>query len=697
MQTTVGQWLETHVPSACRESVQGQIAVQGKEGAIWHADITALPPLQVFRGVTNYSFRVGKISGLSLHRQDPEVLRAAKTFTLEAQYLEELRNQEFEGMTSLAELSLINCRLTRIYPHAFYGLTSLTTLDLSDNGINYLSESLFADLPCLKVLDLSRNKLTSLSQSFLEALPQDLTLDLRDNALDVDTRERLIILQRLRPDLKLLFELSQAQKQLESQLKIFKRLETKRLLLGGNRDRSNKLASFPYLWDFKDATSVWLDDHALTAVPSRAFWNMPDLTTVTLRDNQLRYIDLNAFEGCPKISELYLNNNQLSHLDPDMLRGLQLKELRLGYNHFRDIPRAFFEALPDGCVVDLTANTLNENTARLIDEINQSGRLKITYTHVVPGYYAHPMPDFEDHLQDYLQTDDLESFFWQHPDFANFRRWVCELHEINIPDPQARHDFRKSITDILLLFRRSPDFRSHALAAISDHLGCGDLKTVIYALLMTGKAFFQPESNVCSIQELQTRYLNFKAVQLIIRNVDHRRIRGDHSGQIAAALHHFNTHRNIGLDNIGICFPHTTTPIQPFLDAITRETEQELASPESLDGFLLLPHFKRHEAGLEQIQQEEQAHLDAEIEAYEDERAARAEAEAQAKKAQAQEAQDSGAGASSRHTHLLSEDDIAYGDAYLRINQRFQQRLMDRSLEFLERQQTQGGRRQSCI
>jgi Leucine-rich repeat (LRR) protein len=87
-------------------------------------------------------------------------------------FIENINEGAFEGLSGLEELSLITNKLTQIKVDAFKGLKSLRILDLWYNKLTEIDPSVFKDLSALETLNIGFNH--QLTQNNIQAIKKAL-------------------------------------------------------------------------------------------------------------------------------------------------------------------------------------------------------------------------------------------------------------------------------------------------------------------------------------------------------------------------------------------------------------------------------------------------------------------------------------------------------------------------------------------
>ena len=218
-------------------------------------------------------------------------------------------------------------RVTALAARDFDGLTSLEELSLGTNALTTLPGGVFDDLTALRDLSIEQNRLTELPDEVFDNLTSLTSLDLRDNR----------VLTEL-PD------------------EVFDNLTALRTLrLRGNGMTELVDGMFDNL-----TTLTWLQlaVNELTELPDGMFDNLTALRDLDLSNNELTELPDEVFDNLTALSDLDLSNNELTELPDDVFDNLTaLTLLGLAIN-----PGAPFaptaDALPDDGKVPVAGGTV---------------------------------------------------------------------------------------------------------------------------------------------------------------------------------------------------------------------------------------------------------------------------------------------------------------------------------------------------
>ena len=164
-----------------------------------------------------------------------------------------LKTEDFDGLSSLTELSLRGNQLSSLAEDVFSGLSALTRLDLDDNQLSSLPEDVFSGLSSLSLLNLYDNQLSSLPAGLFSGLSSLSSLGLADN----------------------------------------------------------QLSSLPagVFSGLSSLTSLWLFDNQLSSLPEDVFSGLSSLELLGLQNNQLSSLPARVFSGLSSLELLRLQGN----------------------------------------------------------------------------------------------------------------------------------------------------------------------------------------------------------------------------------------------------------------------------------------------------------------------------------------------------------------------------------------------------
>lgn len=211
--------------------------------------------------------------------------------------ISELREGDFNGMSSLEALYLVDNTLTSLPPGIFRGLTALEALELDQNQLSSLEPGLFDGLLSLESLSLNMNQITSLPKRVFNDLASLTRLSMDSNNLEyLDPNQ-------------------------------FRGLDSLKFLsLSGNQ---------------------------LPSLPEGVFKGL-DLWELELAYNELKTVSGDVFQGLTNLEYISLRQNRIQRYPAGMLRGLVSLEAfnawqRLPSDDFGSLSHLYFylERLPD--------------------------------------------------------------------------------------------------------------------------------------------------------------------------------------------------------------------------------------------------------------------------------------------------------------------------------------------------------------
>ena len=203
-----------------------------------------------------------------------------------------LKVNDFQGLTSLDDLELLNNPLRSLPVGVFDGLTALFSLELYNNSLSSLPVGVFNELGALYVLDLEGNSLSSLSVGVFNGL----------SALE-------------------------------------------HLMLEENSLRSLPVDAFAELSSLR---ILELNDNSLGSLPVGVFNGLSALETLDLNGNSLSSLPVGVFDGLTALEDLDLSENSLTSLPVGIFDGLDaLGHLDLDGNQITTLPEGIFDDILD--------------------------------------------------------------------------------------------------------------------------------------------------------------------------------------------------------------------------------------------------------------------------------------------------------------------------------------------------------------
>ena len=266
-------------------------------------------------------------------------LQSLSGLDLSQNKLTRIENGVFNALaTTLTQLDLRDCRLTRNVLDPLNVLSALRNLDLSNNQIDSIPNNFFINMRNLNVLNLQANLLTSISSSTFYGLESSLTdLNLAANSITVfgpQTFSSMVTLKFLSldgQDLSLALLQAAQFKGLESSLRVLSlqkaKLNASHLMtinpLRALQDLSLENNDINLLPDFAfygmSLVTLNLVLNSLSSISQRQMWGLQNtLNSLFLDDNKLQTIDECVFNTFNNLTMISLNNNPL-HCDCSLL------------------------------------------------------------------------------------------------------------------------------------------------------------------------------------------------------------------------------------------------------------------------------------------------------------------------------------------------------------------------------------------
>ena len=270
-----------HISLANGTEYTFEVRARGGDGRGAAARVTTIPG-----GITPVSERTPQVRD-AIVRAIPGVNSAsdvteAHLAAIEALYPQKkkitaLKVGDFDGLSSLTELSLRGNQLSNLPEDVFSGLSSLTRLGLDDNQLSSLPEDVFSGLSALTLLNLYDNQLSSLPAGVFSGLSSLSSLGLANN------------------------QLSSLPEDVFSGLSSLYWLDL----------RHNQLSSLPedVFSGLSSLSSLWLFDNQLSSLPAGIFSGLSSLEHLGLFDNQLSSLPAGIFSGLSSLGLLRLQGN----------------------------------------------------------------------------------------------------------------------------------------------------------------------------------------------------------------------------------------------------------------------------------------------------------------------------------------------------------------------------------------------------
>ena len=219
--------------------------------------------------------------------------------------IQELKPDDFRGLSGMGTLILNDNRLRRFPDGLFDGLSGLTRLYVQRNNLDVLAEGVFSDLSALRTLSIDGNSLETLPPGVFTDLAQLRYLDASENQI-----------------------------------------------------RSLDAAAFRGL---KRLEHLILDENEIAALPQGVFNGLSSANLLGLAHNRLASLDADAFDGLRHLQVLRLHHNRIPTL-PDGLLDVfnHLDALRLHHNLLTELPQDLLSEQPHIYWLDIDHNLLTE-------------------------------------------------------------------------------------------------------------------------------------------------------------------------------------------------------------------------------------------------------------------------------------------------------------------------------------------------
>ncbi|KAM7390160.1 hypothetical protein PAMA_008370 [Pampus argenteus] len=336
-------------------------------------------PRDIPSTVKGFDLSVNKISKIEV--LDFKNLPGLTELNLRRNWITQIDEGAFAGLSSLKTLNLNNNRLSKLGDYVFNGLSKLTELRIISNGIKTVAPTSFMSLTSLKFLDISYNKLNRVAKfnSILQHLPHLQELVIQKSGITTfrsweltNTSIQLTSLD-LSQNLLEVFSIT---------ADVFPNLTW--LNIGGPPRRKH------ITWDVRNNTflsrvttldigglQLSLNDMktllesfntSLTTLRMNAMKHnlrelinisctIPTLSSLQLRRNKLSSSDL--FQACVNITELDLAENCIKNVSDDSFRSLPgLRILSLNRNGLSSVP-SVIRNLSTLVELDLSTNSIS--------------------------------------------------------------------------------------------------------------------------------------------------------------------------------------------------------------------------------------------------------------------------------------------------------------------------------------------------
>ncbi|XP_058821292.1 carboxypeptidase N subunit 2-like isoform X2 [Topomyia yanbarensis] len=274
----------------------------------------------------NFVFRLGFTAAQKRNIADIELDEEHDTVSLQACYVEDLRNIREYSQNPLSVI-ISHCFLQELPNAIFIRFSDLKTLEICDSRLNNLQDFALNGLRSLEVLNFARNNLTAVKSWSDHNLYSLLSLDLRRNQLktiNTQSFKRFPNLTKLNLAGNLISEIPEGTLQVVPHLKC-----------------------------------VNLARNLLTSIEETTLKGLTKLTHAFFNHNQITYIDFFAFIGNSHLKSLQLQENQISIFETDLLSNLpRLAFLNISHNLLEKVTENTFKRSADLRLLDLSYNKI---------------------------------------------------------------------------------------------------------------------------------------------------------------------------------------------------------------------------------------------------------------------------------------------------------------------------------------------------
>lgn len=297
-------------------------------------------------------------------------LSSVSELVLDACKLTKIAENTFEGLSALRKLTLDTKnnlwsphRTLEVHPQALSGLNKLVYLEMSDSNIRVIPDGFFCPLYSLQVLNLTRNRIRSTESLGLSSSAECSGASLQElTALDLSHNE----LQQI-PENWAVSKLRRLQ-HLYLQHNNITELNSE-TLAGLNSLQilnlsHNHLQQLPdgLFYGSRGLLEIHLQNNLLFQLPSSLFHRLEKLVVLDLSKNQLtsHHIDNGTFAALSLLVVLRLSHNSLTRIDTNTFKGLyELQELDLRNNSIGFIDDNAFQPVYNLDTLNLAENRLH--------------------------------------------------------------------------------------------------------------------------------------------------------------------------------------------------------------------------------------------------------------------------------------------------------------------------------------------------
>ena len=298
----------------------------------------------------------------TLRENDFNGLSSLEFLSLNSNSLRSLPEGVFSELGSLKRLWLWDNPLEALPESIFQGLDSLQRLLLDRTGLHSLPEKVFRGLNNLDALWLQGNSLSSLPHGVFDGLNSLRTLLLSDNDFIVLPEEAFSGLGKLES----LWLQGNALSSLPEE--IFRGLSSLRSLILYR----NSLTSLPeeIFSGLSNLRQLRLHRNRLNVLPEGVFGGLANLEELMLHGNSLSVLPEEVFRGLSSLDVLRLDENSLSASPEETFLGLKaLRRLDLSFNNLSSLPVDVFSGLSGLADLELSANPLSDLPQGIFDDV----------------------------------------------------------------------------------------------------------------------------------------------------------------------------------------------------------------------------------------------------------------------------------------------------------------------------------------
>lgn len=261
--------------------------------------------------------------------------------------------------SSLEELDLSNCKLSRMLPTAFSQLQNIVYINLADNQLRTLPEQIFQNVETIEELDLSSNS--------IETLPKTIFNNTSLSILNMKYNEITTKLDFITNDMQKL-DLSYNKMTYVNNMMFSKTTGLTSLVLKGNTIRKIHEAAFISLIELRH---IDLSFNDLEQISSLVFINNRELDVIRMNDNpRLKKLPLEGFEnhyGGFNVYYFDVSNCDLDELgDKTFATMPHLSTLNLSWNNIENIGKGLLVYLTKLIELDLSNNLITDDLDDLV-------------------------------------------------------------------------------------------------------------------------------------------------------------------------------------------------------------------------------------------------------------------------------------------------------------------------------------------